>query len=114
MLVSADVLVAEDDETARRLAEPYPLWVRSVRTGAGAIPYPSPAEVAAHTWTDDDRKLVSDRVETQFAGSPATVAERLETLCRVTGADELLVTTMTYDHADRVRSFELLAKQWYG
>jgi len=114
VMVSADVVVAEDDETARRLAEGYGLWVRSVRTGEGAIPYPSPADAAAHEWTDEERKLVSDRVETQFVGAPATVAERLETLRRVTAADELLVTTMTYDHADRVRSFELLAKQWYS
>jgi hypothetical protein len=38
--------------------------------------------------------------------------ERLRTLERVTGADELLVTTITHDHADRVRSFELLAREW--
>jgi alkanesulfonate monooxygenase SsuD/methylene tetrahydromethanopterin reductase-like flavin-dependent oxidoreductase (luciferase family) len=112
VMVSADVVVADDDETARHLASPYGLWVRSVRTGDGAIPYPSPAEAAAHEWTDEDRELVADRVETQFAGSPSTVAERLDTLRRVTGADELLVTTMTHDHADRVRSFELLAKEW--
>jgi alkanesulfonate monooxygenase SsuD/methylene tetrahydromethanopterin reductase-like flavin-dependent oxidoreductase (luciferase family) len=114
VMVSADVLVAEDDETARELARPYGMWVRSVRTGEGAMPYPSIEEAAAAPWTDADRELVADRVDTQFVGSPPTVAERLETLRRVTGADELLVTTMTYDHADRVRSFELLAKQWRG
>ena len=38
--------------------------------------------------------------------------ERLATLRRVTGADELLVTTITHEHADRVRSFELLAEHW--
>ncbi|GIF20925.1 alkanesulfonate monooxygenase SsuD/methylene tetrahydromethanopterin reductase-like flavin-dependent oxidoreductase (luciferase family) [Actinoplanes tereljensis] len=114
VMVSADVIVAEDEETARQLAVPYPLWVRSVRTGAGAIPYPSPAEASSFAWTEEDRQLVSDRVETQFVGTAEHVAERLETLRRVTGADELLVTTMTYDHADRVRSFELLAKHWYG
>jgi alkanesulfonate monooxygenase SsuD/methylene tetrahydromethanopterin reductase-like flavin-dependent oxidoreductase (luciferase family) len=114
VMVSADVLVAEDDDTARRLATPYGLWVRSVRTGAGAIPYPSLDEAAAHPWTDADRELVADRVETQFVGSPQTVAERLETLRRVTGADELLVSTMTHDHADRVHSYELLAKLWHG
>lgn len=113
VLVSADVVVAEDDETARRLAIPYGLWVRSVRTGQGAIPYPSAEEARAFEWTKEDRKLVADRVQTQFVGSPERVAERLETLRRVTGADELLVTTMTYDHEDRVRSFELLAKRWF-
>jgi alkanesulfonate monooxygenase SsuD/methylene tetrahydromethanopterin reductase-like flavin-dependent oxidoreductase (luciferase family) len=114
VMVSADVVVAEDDETARRLAAPYGLWVRSVRTGAGAIPFPSVADALAHEWSDADRDLVSDRVATQFVGSPRTVADRLDTLRRVTGADELLVTTITHDHADRVRSFELLAKQWLG
>jgi hypothetical protein len=33
---------------------------------------------------------------------------------RATGADELLVTTVTYDHADRVHSYELLAKERRG
>jgi alkanesulfonate monooxygenase SsuD/methylene tetrahydromethanopterin reductase-like flavin-dependent oxidoreductase (luciferase family) len=112
VMVSADVVVAPDDEIARRLASPYPLWVHSIRTGAGAIPFPSPAQAAAYAWTDAERKLVADRVATQFVGTPATVVEKLRTLQRATGADELLVTTMTYQHTDRVRSFELLAEEW--
>jgi hypothetical protein len=28
------------------------------------------------------------------------------------GADELIVTTITHDHADQVRSYELLAQEW--
>jgi alkanesulfonate monooxygenase SsuD/methylene tetrahydromethanopterin reductase-like flavin-dependent oxidoreductase (luciferase family) len=110
--VSADVVVARDDETARRLASPYALWVRSIRTGRGAIPFPTPEQAAAHDWSEEDRALVADRIDTQFAGSPSTVAERLRVLRRVTGADELLVTTITHDHADRVRSFQLLAEEW--
>ncbi|WP_169950910.1 MsnO8 family LLM class oxidoreductase [Microbispora sp. H11081] len=114
VVVSADVVVAEDDATAERLAEPYGLWVRAIRTGQGAIPYPTPEEAAAHVWSEADRALVADRVDTQFAGSPETVAERLRVLQRVTGADELLVTTITHGHADRVRSYELLAEAWHG
>ena len=112
VMVSADVVVADDEETAGRLASPYRHWVRSIRTGQGAIPFPSESEAAALDWTDQDEKLVADRLATQFVGAPATVAERLHTLQRVTGADELLVTTITHEHADRVRSFELLAKEW--
>ncbi|BCJ46450.1 putative monooxygenase (luciferase-like) [Actinoplanes ianthinogenes] len=112
LMVSADVVVAEDDETARRLALPYALWVRSIRTGLGAVPFPSIEQALAYEWTDADRALVADRVDTQFVGSPATVAERLRTLREVTGADELLITTITHRHTDRVRSFELLAKEW--
>ena len=113
VMVSADVVVAPDDATARRLAAPYGLWVRSIRAGGGAVPFPDPVTALAHDWSDEDRALVADRTATQFAGAPAAVAERLRTLQRVTGADELLVTTITHDHADRVRSFELLAGEWF-
>jgi alkanesulfonate monooxygenase SsuD/methylene tetrahydromethanopterin reductase-like flavin-dependent oxidoreductase (luciferase family) len=112
VVVSADVVVAPDDASARDLAAPYGLWVRSIRTGQGAIPFPSPAEAAAHVWTDEDRALVADRIDTQFVGSPQSVAAKLRTLREVTDADELLVTTITYEHADRVRSFALLAEAW--
>ncbi|MFJ9935360.1 LLM class flavin-dependent oxidoreductase [Streptomyces virginiae] len=110
--VSADVVVAEDDAAARELATGYAPWVRSIRTGEGAIPYPTPAQARALPWTDADRELVADRVETQFVGSPRTVADHLERLQEATGADELLITTITHGHADRVRSYRLLAEEW--
>ena len=110
--VSADVVVAEDDETARELATGYGPWVRSIRTAEGAIEFPTPQEARAHTWTDEDRALVQDRLDTQFVGSPGRVADQLEQLQQATGADELLITTITHDHADRVRSYELLAREW--
>ncbi|OPF81000.1 luciferase family oxidoreductase [Streptomyces antioxidans] len=110
--VSADVVVAEDDATARDRATGYGLWVRSIRTAEGAIPFPTPEQARAHPWSDADRELVADRVDTQFVGSPAHVADQLEQLQEATGADELLITTITHRHADRVRSYELLAEEW--
>ncbi|MFF3371569.1 LLM class flavin-dependent oxidoreductase [Streptomyces sp. NPDC002680] len=110
--VSADVVVAEDDETARELATGYGPWVRSIRNAEGAIPFPTPDEARAHVWSDADRALVQDRLDTQFVGSPARVADQLEQLQEATGADELLITTITHGHADRVRSYELLAEEW--
>ncbi|MFB7337929.1 MsnO8 family LLM class oxidoreductase [Streptomyces adustus] len=110
--VSADVVVAEDDETARELATGYGLWVRSIRTAEGAIRFPTPDEARAHAWSDADRALVQDRLDTQFVGSPSRVADQLARLQEATGADELLITTITHDHADRVRSYELLAEEW--
>ncbi|WP_416982192.1 LLM class flavin-dependent oxidoreductase [Streptomyces sp. T028] len=110
--VSADVVVAEDDETARELATGYGPWVRSIRTADGAIPFPTPEQARAHAWTAADRTLVADRVDTQFVGSPGRVADQLEQLQEATGADELIITTITHDHADRVRSYQLLAEEW--
>jgi luciferase family oxidoreductase group 1 len=112
VLVSADVMVAPTGDEARSLAGGYPLWVRSIRCGDGAMPFPSPDTVAAFTWTDADLALVADRVATQFVGSPAAVARQLRVLQEATGADELLVTSVTHAHADRVRSHELLAREW--
>ena len=110
--VSADVVVAQDEATARELATGYGLWVRSIRSGEGAIAFPTPDQARAHVWSDEDRTLVADRVETQFVGSPKQVADQLGQLQEATGADELIITTITHDHADRVRSYELLAQEW--
>ena len=110
--VSADVVVAGDDAAARELAAGYGPWVRSIRSGEGAIQFPTPAQAREHAWTDADRALVADRVDTQFAGSPGQVADQLERLRDATDADEVIVTTITHDHADRVRSCQLLAREW--
>jgi alkanesulfonate monooxygenase SsuD/methylene tetrahydromethanopterin reductase-like flavin-dependent oxidoreductase (luciferase family) len=112
VMVSADVVVADTDERARELAAPYAQWVLDIRTGRGAQPYVTPGQARAREWTEEERAIVSDRVDTQFVGSPDTVVERLSTLARVTGADELLVTTITTEHTDRVASTELLASAW--
>jgi alkanesulfonate monooxygenase SsuD/methylene tetrahydromethanopterin reductase-like flavin-dependent oxidoreductase (luciferase family) len=112
VMVSADVVVGPDDEAAHRLAAGYGPWVHSIRTGAGAIPFPDESGAASYPWTDADRELVRDRVQTRFVGSPATVADRLAALAAVTDADELLVTTITHRHEDRVASQALLAQEW--
>jgi alkanesulfonate monooxygenase SsuD/methylene tetrahydromethanopterin reductase-like flavin-dependent oxidoreductase (luciferase family) len=110
--VSADVVVAGTEAAARELATGYGLWVRSIRTAEGAIQFPTPEQARRHAWSDADRELVADRVDTQFVGTPGQVADQLERLRDATEADELIVTTITHDHADRVRSYQLLAQEW--
>ena len=110
--VSADVVVADDEATARDLAAGYGLWVRSIRSAEGAIQFPTPDEARAHTWTDADRELVTDRLETQFVGSATQVADQLERLRDATEADELIITTITHDHQDRVGSYRMIADEW--
>ncbi len=108
VVVSADVVVADEDEAARRLAAGYGRWVHGILAGDGAQPYladPDPL-------TDDEAALVATRVDTQIVGSPATAAARLRELAERTGADELVVTTLTHDHEDRCRSYRLLAGEW--
>jgi luciferase family oxidoreductase group 1 len=110
VVVSADVVVADDTATARHLASSYGHWVYSIRAGDGAIPYPNPDTV--EPLTDEQADLVKDRTATQFVGDADEVAAKLETLQRVTNADEVVITSVTHRHADRLRSHELLAKRW--
>src|ERR1700678_15120 len=110
--VSADVVVADSEAAARELATGYGLWVRSIRTAEGAIPFPTPEHARRYQWTDAERELVADRTATQFVGTPGQVADQLEQLRDATEADELIITTITHDHADRVRSYRLLAEEW--
>lgn len=112
VIVSADVLVAETSAEAERIGRGYAEWVHSIRAGQGAIAYPRPEDALVEPFEPDLLDVVADRLDTRFVGDPGVVAERLETLQRVTGADELLVTTITHDPADRLRSFELLAETW--
>lgn len=111
--VSADVLVAPTEAEARVLGAGFEKWVHSIRSGKGAIPYPSPEDAAALPQAGPvEADLVRDRLDTRFVGNPGQVAAGLRTLQRVTGADELLVTTITHSQAHRVRSQELLADTW--
>ncbi len=110
VVVSADIVVADDSATARNLAAGYGHWVYSIRTGVGAVPYPDPRD--CRPLTDEQLPVVKDRLETQFVGDPDEVAERLAALQRLTDADELVVTSVTHRHEDRLRSHELIAKRW--
>jgi alkanesulfonate monooxygenase SsuD/methylene tetrahydromethanopterin reductase-like flavin-dependent oxidoreductase (luciferase family) len=110
VVVSADVVVADDTATARHLASSYGHWVYSIRGCDGAIPYPNPDTV--EPLTEDQLAVVKDRTATQFVGDPDEVADKLETLQRVTAADELVITSVTHRHDDRLRSHELIAKRW--
>jgi len=76
------------------------------------LPLYTPEQARRHVWSDADRELVADRIDTQFVGTPGQVADQLERLRDATEADELIITTITYDHADRVRSYQLLAEEW--
>jgi len=110
VVVSADIVVADDSDTARQLASSYGHWVYSIRAGDGAVPYPDPD--SSVPLTAEQLAVVEDRTKTQFVGDPDEVAHRLDALQRVTNADELVVTSVTHRHSDRLRSHELIAKQW--
>ena len=110
VVVSADVVVADDSATAKHLASSYGHWVYSIRALGGAAPYPDPDNFTP--LTEEQELSVKDRTATQFVGDPDEVAHRLDALQKLSGADELVITSVTHRHSDRLRSHELIANRW--
>ncbi len=108
-MVAAAVVCADTDEHAQWLAAPGGLSFLRLRQGQPST-LPSPQEAADYPYSDIEREFVRERLSTQIIGSPDTVRKQVGDLLERTAADELMVTTMLHDHADRVRSFELLAE----
>ncbi|CRK60980.1 Luciferase-like monooxygenase [Alloactinosynnema sp. L-07] len=108
-MVAASVICADDDATAREMAQPGALQFLQLRKGTPGR-MPTPAETAAYPYTDLDRLMIDERLDSQVIGGPETVRAGVADLLTATAADELMITTNVYDHADRVRSYELLAK----
>jgi luciferase family oxidoreductase group 1 len=109
-ILAVAVICGETSEHAERLATSMELaWVR-MRSG-NPEPLPSPKEAMAYPYTPTERRLADTYRSMQVVGDPQTVRARLEELAEHTAADEVMVTTNVYDHAKRLRSYELLAKK---
>jgi luciferase family oxidoreductase group 1 len=107
-MVATAVVCADTDERARFLAGSGALSFLKLRSGRPG-PMPSPEEAAAYPYTELERAYAEDRQATQIIGAPETVRRGLTDLLTATSADELMLTTMVFDPADRLRSFELVA-----
>ncbi|NAZ87982.1 LLM class flavin-dependent oxidoreductase [Kineococcus indalonis] len=110
-LLAVGALVADTAERAQELLLAQRLAEVRLRQGRPA-PLPGPEEAAAHPWTPAERHVAAHLPGTVLAGTAADVAARLRELVAATGADELLVVTQVHDHAERERSYELLARAW--
>jgi alkanesulfonate monooxygenase SsuD/methylene tetrahydromethanopterin reductase-like flavin-dependent oxidoreductase (luciferase family) len=60
-------------------------------------------------WSETEKFLVESRMSVAVVGGPDTVQRKLTRLVQETGADELIFTSDLYDHALRLRSFEIAA-----
>jgi len=109
-MVAAAVICADSDERAQWLALPSALSFLRLRTGRPGL-LSSPEEAAAYPYNAAEQAFIAQRQAHQVIGSPTTVARGLADLLERTQADELMVTTIVHDHADRLRSYELVARE---
>ena len=108
-ILGCAVVCADSDSEAERLATTLDLnWVRRAR--GEHLPLASPEEAQSYPYSPVDRERIRHRRERLFVGTTKTVIEKLTPMIAATKADELMITTMIYDHAARRHSYELLAE----
>jgi luciferase family oxidoreductase group 1 len=108
-ILATHVVCADSDAEAERLVRTVDL--NFVRRAKGEyLPLASPEEAAAYDYTPADRQRIAQARARLAVGAPATVKARLAPLIAATQADELMITTMIFDHAARRRSYELVAQ----
>jgi luciferase family oxidoreductase group 1 len=108
LMVAVPVIAAETDAIAQRLfTTPQQRFLRLIR-GLPVELLP-PVDSMQALWRIGEREAVQSRLREAIVGSDATVKAGMERLARETGADELIVVTDTFEHADRVESYQRVA-----
>ena len=107
-ILTLHAIVADTDEEAERLAASYLVTFARLRTGQKPLLLP-PDEAARYPFSPVECQVVEGVRERALIGSPESVKGRIASLAERTQADEVMVTTMVHGHAERLRSYELLA-----
>jgi luciferase family oxidoreductase group 1 len=108
-MVACAAIAAADDERARYLSRPAKLSMARLRAGMPAR-FPTPEQASQHEFSAREEQSISGLSGSAAIGSPETVRAKLDELAARTQADELMITTMVHGHADRIRSYELIAE----
>jgi luciferase family oxidoreductase group 1 len=107
-MVGMNAVVADDEETARRLfTSAQQSFTNIFRGRRGQLP--PPIDDIESYWTPEEKVRVTGMMSRSFVGSPSTVRDGVDAFVAETQADELIVASAIYDHAARLRSYELLA-----
>ena len=105
-----NVICAETDEEAERLAMTRALWILRLRQGQRHAGLPPPDDPEADNLSQPELDFIEHQKRRALLGGPERVRERLEALALELDVDEFVVLTITYHFKDRLRSYELLAE----
>jgi alkanesulfonate monooxygenase SsuD/methylene tetrahydromethanopterin reductase-like flavin-dependent oxidoreductase (luciferase family) len=102
------VICAETQEEAEHLAASVRLLQRRIRQG-DRRPVASPEDALRELRLLGEIPMEEGEWPRYFVGTPAKVRGELEEMAGALGIEELIVNTIVWDHAKRLRSYELLA-----
>ena len=109
LMVGVQVIAADSDAEARRLfttaQQRFLLLIRNQ-----PVELVPPVDSLDGLWTEWERTAVESKLRSAIMGSETTVEASLERLVAVTGADEVIVVTDTWDHAARLESYRGVAE----
>ena len=107
-MVGVNLFAAETEGEARRLSTSLQQQFISLRRGAPG-PLPPPVDSMDAHWSPMERAGVEHALAYSVVGTPEAVQLGLKAIIAETEADELMLTAQIYDHAARLRSFEIAA-----
>jgi luciferase family oxidoreductase group 1 len=108
-MAGVNVFAADTDADARRLFTSVQQQITNrLRGTPGRLP--PPIDDIERYWTPPEKAEVSARLACSVVGSPATVREGLTQFIERTGVDEVIIASAIYDHAARLRSYEIVAE----
>jgi len=102
------VICAETQEEAEYLASSVRLLQRRIRQG-DRRPVASPEDALRELRLLGEMPMEEGEWPRYFVGTPSLVREQLEGMAGALGIGELIVNTIVWDHAKRLRSYELVA-----
>jgi luciferase family oxidoreductase group 1 len=108
-MVGVSVVAADTDAEARRLFTSAQQSFTNLLRGTRGQLRPPIDDIEAY-WTPAEKARVSGMLACAFVGSRETIRRGLQAFIEETGADELIVACAIYDHAARLRSYEILAE----
>ena len=108
-MVGANVIAADSDAQARRLATTQQMSFTDLFRGARGLSRPPIDDIESY-WSPLEKAQAMRMLARSIHGSVATVRSGIEALVAETGADELIVVSDVYQHQERLRSFELIAE----
>ncbi|MGO4571597.1 LLM class flavin-dependent oxidoreductase [Microvirga sp. 2TAF3] len=107
-MVGVNVIAADTDEEARFLFTSAQQQFTNLFRGTRGQLQPPIDDIESY-WTPAERAQASNMLSRSFVGSPETIRRGLENFIAETEADELMVASAIFDHAKRLRSYEILA-----
>jgi luciferase family oxidoreductase group 1 len=107
--VAVWAIAAETDEEAQRLASSSRMTMQLLRQGR-LIPVPPPEKALRFLEGQPVQADSRGGGRRGVIGSPEKVRAGLEAVAAEYGAQEVMVVTITFDHAARRRSYELIAE----